>query len=593
MLWKFREHESPPPPEILSDLAAGLDISPRLARFLWQRGLRSREDAAAFLNPSLRGLAPLDAWPGLRHAASLLAEGLMQGKKLCVWGDYDVDGISATALILEFLRAHGMDAAHRIPDRLAEGYGLNTEGIAAVAEQGADILLTVDCGIADNEAAAYAKALGMTVIITDHHLPSGALPEVDAVVNPRLLPCPCPALSGVGVAFFLAAALNAELVAAGKRRVDVRELLDLVALGTLADVVDLNGQNRILVKNGLLQVERGARVGLAALKTACNFSPGAALGSGQVVFALAPRINAAGRMGSGGTALDLFLTRDRARAAELAAELTRLNRERREEENRIYKEAVIQAEEQAGAGCPGLVLFGPDWHPGVVGIVAARIAEKLNRPAVVLSETEGKLKGSGRSVPGFDLHGALETCSALLLGFGGHKMAAGLSMRTELLEAFRAAFNTAVQERLGETPAEAECRIDGELSFAEADFHFLKELEMLQPFGTGNDEPLFASLPVTIKKMYTRNGFTSLELQEENGGPARTAKFWRRPPGLHDAVEGKRIRIAYTPRIDRYNGAASVELRLKDWKEACSNPQPTPSADRLRPGGRLPAAGKG
>ncbi|MDR2668950.1 MAG: single-stranded-DNA-specific exonuclease RecJ [Desulfovibrio sp.] len=567
MRWKFREHDSPPLPGDLSGLAAGLDISPRLARFLWQRGLRSREDLAAFLNPSLRGLAPLDAWPGLRKAASLLAEGLMQGKKLCIWGDYDVDGISATALMLEFLRAHGLDAARRIPDRLSEGYGLNIQGIAAAARQGAEILLTVDCGIADNEAAAYAKSLGMTVIITDHHLPSGALPEADAIVNPRLLPCPCPALSGVGVAFFLAAALNAELAAVGKDRVDVRELLDLVALGTLADVVDLNGQNRILVKNGLLQVACGARVGLAALKASCNFSPGAALGAGQVVFALTPRINAAGRLGSGETALDLFLTRDRARAAELAAELSRLNSERREEENRIYKEAAVQAEEQAGAGRLGLVLFAPDWHPGVVGIVAARIAEKLHRPTVVLSAIEGKLKGSGRSVPGFDLHDAFQSCSGLLLGYGGHKAAAGLSMRAELLDAFREEFHAAVQNRLGKTPPEAECCIDGELSFAEADFHFLKELEMLQPFGMGNDEPLFASPPVTVKKLHTRNGFTALELQEENGGPTRTAKIWRRPPGLQNAVAGKRIRIAYTPWIDRYNGVASVELRLKDWKE--------------------------
>jgi single-stranded-DNA-specific exonuclease len=544
-----------------------MDISPRLARFLWQRGLRSRGDLSAFLNPSLRGLAPLDAWPGLRQAAALLAEGLLQGKKLCIWGDYDVDGISAAALMLEFLRAHGLDAACRIPDRLSEGYGLNIPGIAAAARQGAEILLTVDCGIADNEAAAYARSLGMTVIITDHHLSSGALPAADAIVNPRLLPCPCPSLSGVGVAFFLAAALNAELAAAGKGRVDVRKLLDLVALGTLADVVDLNGQNRILVKNGLLQLACGARVGLAALKAACNFSPGAMLGAGQVVFALTPRINAAGRLGSGETALDLLLTRDRAAAAALAAELSRLNSARREEENRIYREAVLQAEEQAGAGRSGLVLFAPDWHTGVVGIVAARVAEKLHRPTIVLSEIKAKLKGSGRSVPGFDLHDALQACSGLLLGYGGHKAAAGLSLRAEELDAFREAFHAAVLERQGETPPEAECRIDGELSFAEADFDFLKELEMLQPFGEGNDEPLFASPPVNVKKMHTRNGFTALEVQEEKGGPTRTAKIWRRPPGLRNAVEGKRIRIAYTPRIDRYNGAAAVELRLKDWKE--------------------------
>lgn len=498
----------------------------------------------------------------------MLVDGLLEGRRLCVWGDYDVDGITSTALVLDFLSRHGFTASHHIPGRISEGYGVNVEGLSRLAEEGISMLLTVDCGISDNGALAHAKALGMTVIVSDHHLPAEELPAVDALVNPRVSDCPCPALAGVGVAFLLMAAANSELVARGRKRVDVRSLLDLVALGTLADVVDLNGQNRILVKNGLLKISEGARVGLAALKAACNFTPTAPLGAGQVVFTLAPRINAAGRLGSSEAALELLLTDDRKRAAQLAGELSRLNAERREEEDRILQEAMGQAREQAALGCMGLVLYSPDWHPGIIGIVASRVVETLNRPCVVLSALDNFLKGSGRSVRGFDLHEAFTRSSGLLLGYGGHKMAAGLSLLPEQLVPFREFFAGLAAEELGKKPAEAECRIDGELAFAEADFHLLKELEMLQPFGMGNSEPVFVSPPVLVRHMRGRPGFMLLDLLDESSGISLTAKAWRHLADLPAALKGRRIRIAYTPRIDRYNGAAAIELRLKDWKEA-------------------------
>ncbi len=310
MQWIYRAQQAAPPPDI-SAWADRLEISLPLTNFLWSRGLQSLEDMELFLNPGLRRLAPLEAWPGLKEAADVLVTGLLAGKKLCVWGDYDVDGITSTALITEFTTSRGFPCAHHIPGRLTEGYGLNKEQIGRLAEEGVDLLLTVDSGISDIAAVAHAKSLGMTVVISDHHLPAEELPPADAIVNPRLAPCPCPSLAGVGVAFFLAAAMNAALDASGRGKADIRPLLDLVALGTLADVVDVNGQNRILIKNGLLLISKGARVGIAALKTACNLSPAAALDAGQVVFALAPRINAAGRLGSSETALELLLTQDR------------------------------------------------------------------------------------------------------------------------------------------------------------------------------------------------------------------------------------------------------------------------------------------
>ena len=568
MLWTFRSDLNPPLPDKVSAWARQLEISELLTRFLWQRGLHDLETMRIFLNPALRGLAPLEAWPGLIEAASVLAGELLQGKKLCVWGDYDVDGITATALVLDFLARQGFEARHYIPNRLTEGYGLTRDVINRLAAEGVGILLTVDCGIADVEAVAHAKSLGLTVIVTDHHLPAAEVPAADGLVNPRLSPCPCPSLAGVGVAFLLMAATNNALNAAGKPKVDMRVLLDLVAFGTLADVVELGGQNRILVKNGLLKIAEGRRVGIAALKSACNFSPTAALGAGQVVFTLAPRINAAGRLGSSEAALELMLTTSRRRAADLAAELSRLNAERRDEEERILQEAMRQAEKQAGVGNMGLVLHSPSWHPGIIGIVASRVVEGLHRPTVVLSTVDNYLKGSGRSVSGFDMHAAFNQCSDLFLTFGGHRMAAGISLPPEHLEPFRQRFNALAAGGLGDTPQMAECRIDSELSFAQAAFDLLKELEMLQPFGMGNAEPIFASPPVRVKNMRGRPGFMLLELEDESSGLTLAAKAWRSLADMPSTLKGKYIRIAYTPRIDRYNGAASVELRIKDWKEA-------------------------
>lgn len=566
MLWKFRSELCPPPPENLAELAEKLEISERLALFLWQRGLGDQNSMRLFLNPRLSGLESLDRWPGLTESAEIIAKSLLQGEKICVWGDYDVDGITATALIKDFLSRHNFTVEHHIPDRITEGYGLNNGAIRKLAADGVRLLITVDCGISDNDAVAFAKSLGMKVIISDHHLPAEELPDADGIVNPRMAPCPCPALAGVGVAFLLMAAINVALHEAGREKIDVRPLLDLVALGTLADVVDLNGENRILVKNGLLLLGRGSRVGLAALKSACKFAPSASLGAGQVVFTLAPRINAAGRLGSSESALELLLTNDRRRAEELATELSRLNSERRDEEDRILQEAMQQAKEQVNQGAMGLVLHSPGWHPGIIGIVASRVVESMHRPTVVLSHGDIFLKGSGRSVRGFDMHDAFTRCADLFLGYGGHKMAAGLSILPERLAEFRERFDILAGDALGGAPAEMVCKIDAELGFYDANFELLKELEMLQPFGMGNAEPVFASPPVKVKNMRGKPGFLLLELEDTTCGLTLTAKAWRQLSHMPHSLMGKYIRIAYTPRIDRYNGAASIELRIKDWK---------------------------
>ena len=556
---------SRPPPHAWAER---LNISPLLLDILWRRGLDSPEEMDAFLSPGLRRLAPPEDWPGMEHSAQVLAEGLLAGKKFAVWGDYDVDGVSAVVLVRDVLATHGVAAIVHLPDRRSEGYGLNNAALEQLASQGVELLLTVDCGISDVQAVNRARELGICVVVSDHHLPPSELPKAHAICNPRLAECPCPHLAGVGVAFFLMSALNALLAPHTGARHDMRETLDLVALGTLADVVRLSGQNRILVKNGLLKVAQAARPGMAALKEVCGFHPAASLSGSQVVFSLAPRINAAGRLGQASLAFDLLCAGDYAEALALASALDEMNARRRAEEERMYLEASEQAQERRSA--MGLVLYKPDWHPGIIGIVASRIVEDMYRPTLILCDDQGSLKGSGRSIHEFDLHEALRGLENLFLAFGGHRLAAGLRLECGKLEELRVRFDAAARACLGDAPLTAGLTLDGELDFDKAaDFAFLKELELLQPFGSGNAEPVFASPPLVIRRRRTfgpEKNHVALEVEDPSCGITLHAKAWRQAGALPDSVCGRRIRLAYTPRMDTWNGAPSVDVRIKDWK---------------------------
>ena len=551
-----------PPPDSLNDWADNLGVTPRLARLLWMRGITDLRGMDVFLSPGLKHLAPLDRWPGLEQAAAVLAEGLQRGELLAVWGDYDVDGLTATALVKDFLASRGMEALHHIPDRFAEGYGLNRAGVEALAARGVKMLLTVDCGIASLDAVERAKELGMAVVVTDHHLPGDELPAADAICNPRLAQCPCPDLAGVGVAFLLMAAVNRLLPG---DPLDIRRYLDLVALGTLADVVKLNGENRILTKNGLLLLAEAARPGVAALKEAAGFAPKAALGAGQVVFSLVPRINAAGRMGQAQTALDLLLAPDLETAQPLAAELERLNGLRRREEDAILEEALRQAEEHLSR--LGLVLYGPHWHAGVIGIVASRVVEEHYRPTLILCDDGERLKGSGRSIREFDLHAGLLACSDVLLGFGGHRQAAGLSLSPDNLEPLRKRFHQAVAAQLGDAPLTPSLPVDGEMGLQAVDYGLLKELDLLQPYGPGNPEPVFVSPPLNVRRVsFFGNGHVKLELHDQAAGVTLRGKAWRQADSFPPDAAGKTIQTAFSPKLDTYNGVASIDLTIKDWR---------------------------
>lgn len=571
--WIFRDAPQGAPD---AAWAEALGISPTLLGLLWQRGFTTRDGMDAFLSARLTTLCPPARWPGVDEAAALFVRELVLGKKPVIWGDYDVDGITATALALDVLDVHGIAAGYHIPDRRAEGYGLNVPAIERLASEGYGVLLTVDCGIADVEAIARARELGMTVIVTDHHLPPDELPPAHALCNPRLGPaedCPCPDLAGVGVSFFLMAAVNNLLARRTGRRYKMDDALDLTALGTLADVMRLTGQNRVLVRGGLEKIAGARRPGMLALKTVSGLDPLARLTGGQVVFRLAPRINAAGRMGKADTALRLLRCRDCAKAAELARQLDALNTERKQEEERIWTAAREQAlrlmEERPR---PALVIYGADWHPGIIGIVASRLLDEFCRPAIILCDDGGSLKGSGRSVREFDLYAGLQQCAGLLSGFGGHRQAAGIRLEKDRLDAFRDVFETICAAVLGTDPAQPALLIESELDFATAGNQtFLRELDLLQPFGPGNAEPVFASPPLLIRDrlpLGQSGQHVRLKVQDTSSGVTLIAKAWRMAEAFPPEMIGKRIRIAYTPRIDMYNGIASIDLGIKDWQPA-------------------------
>lgn len=563
-IWKAR-NESAPPPAVIA-MAEELSVSPIIIDILWNRGLTSLEEMDQFLSPGLRHLAPLDEVPGLTEAAEALAHGFADGRKLAVWGDYDVDGITSTTLVTQFFEGRGIDILHHLPNRMEEGYGMNIPGVERLAEAGATMLLTVDCGISDNESVARAKELGMIVVVTDHHLPGDALPAADAVCNPRLRDGgPYDDLAGVGVAWMVMAALNKLLPG---DPVDMRSMLDLVALGTVADVVRLNGMNRILVKNGLLLIRDAKRPGMAALKVVSEYERTADLGAGQIGFNLAPRINAAGRMGDPTKALDLLLSKSFDDAMPIAEELNSINLERRRQEQEISEEAFTQAESMKDMA--GLVLHADHWHPGIIGIVASRVVEKYYRPTLLLCSAEdgNLLKGSGRSISEFDLHEGLKSVSSILNGFGGHKQAAGLSILPENLDALREQFNEYVISQLGPEPLTPTLKLDRELPFADITHTLLKELEMLQPFGMGNPEPVFATTPVTVAEHRTfgrEREHVKLVLADDDTGARLPGKAWRMGSTLKRDIQGRVLRFAFTPKIDRYRGIPKIDLRIRDW----------------------------
>ncbi len=554
-------------------LAGALGIHPLAARVLAARGLGDRDAAEAFLAAPLAELPDPFAMKGMEAAVTRIARAIEGGERIACYGDYDVDGVTSTALLAGLLRAAGGDAVTYVPHRLVEGYGLNGDAVARLAGGGVRLLVTLDCGITSVEEVRAAGALGIDTVVVDHHTVPVELPAAAAILNPHQPGCGYPSkdLAAVGVTFALAMALRRRLRERGRFGAErpepnLREALDLVALGTIADVVPLVGANRILVRWGLEELARGRRPGVRALKRVAGVPEGAPVGAGQVAFRLAPRINAGGRLDDAGRGVRLLLAGDEGEARSLAEELDRENQTRQEIERRILAQAIDDAAPRVKAGARGLVLAREGWHAGVVGIVASRIVERFHRPAVLVALGEGAGKGSGRSIEGFHLYEALAACGAHLARFGGHRHAAGVSIETARLGAFREAFEAEAAARLSAEDLVPRCRIDGWVDESEMTDRAAEDLARLGPFGAGHPEPVFAMRGAAARARTVGAGGAHLKLAL---GRLDAIGF-----GLGDRLPAcaGALEAAFTIGFDEWDGTRRLQLRLRDVRRSPSGP---------------------
>jgi single-stranded-DNA-specific exonuclease len=544
-------------------MARSLGIHPAVATVLRGRGIETVEAAREFLNPSLDHLHDPFELPDMSAAVERIVQAIRDSQTVMIHGDYDVDGITATALLVRFLSKLGVDIQYFIPNRFTDRYGLSIDAVRKAAEGGAALVIAVDCGVTGFEPIAEARRLGLDVIVIDHHEPAETLPDANAIVDPKRADSKYPEreLVSAGLCFKTASAVC--------ERLDLpqdslrRAFLDLVALGTIADVAPLVGENRALTHHGLKLLPQTRKVGLKALLQLCGLD--GTVGSSDVGFRIAPRMNAVGRMGDATDALELLLTDDDQEALRIALQLENANRERQREQESTYLDALRLIDDEVDLDTDRvLVLASPDWHIGVVGIVASKILEKHGRPAIMLVTEGEEARGSARSIEGFDINRALEACSDKLIRHGGHALAAGVTLRTGNLDEFRARLNDLAAESI--SPAEIEPRIliDGELVLDEVDEELLESLAMLEPFGRGNPNPMFITRGVEIisaravgrddqhLKLFVSQGDRPVDCIGFNIG--HTTKWLNR-----DTI----LDLCYTPEINEFNGMRGIQLRLE------------------------------
>jgi len=541
-----------PRPEVTA-LASALGLSETTASVLVRRGYSDPAHARAFLEADIPEHDPF-LLGDMEAACAAIRAAIAEGKPICVHGDYDVDGICATALAVTVLRELGAEVSWHLPSRFEEGYGLSGETLTRLAGEETGLVLTVDCGITAVEEVAHAKELGLDVVVTDHHRPGETLPDCPVVAT-RPSDYPFPELCGTGVVYKLAQALGAA---------DLDRRLDLVALATVADVVPLLDENRGLVATGLKRLAVTSNPGLRALMKAARVDP-ATVEAGAIGFRLAPRINAAGRLGHPGTALELLLTDDPKEADRLAAELETLNRDRQAVEDRILREALAQVAEwtEAKQRRRGYVLAGEDWHRGVIGIVASRLVERFHRPVVLIAGGDEEWTGSGRSIPAFDLHGALGTCAGLLGRWGGHRAAAGLSISPENLEAFAEAFAARAGEELSEDDLAPLVRVDAVVRGTELTLDLCRELERLAPFGLGNPGVTLLAVGCEISELGAVGEGKHLKLAVTADGARSGAIAFGQGSQLNRYRRPVRYDVAFKLAANQWNGAVSPQLVVK------------------------------
>lgn len=563
--WTYR----PADPAVVHRLVAETDLPPLLARILVARGFVDIEETGLFLRPALGQLDNPFGLKGMEEAVACIGKAMAQGEAIWIYGDYDVDGITATAILLLTLKELGHEAEYYIPHRLSEGYGLHTDAVEQLAQEGARLIITVDCGITASEAAQRARELGMELIITDHHEPGAELPQACAIINPKQEGCAYDfkGLAGAGVAFKLAHAMlkryHPDPAAA---RDFLKSLLDLAALGTVADIVPIIGENRAIVAHGLEQLRLCKRTGLMHLFDRAGLSP-SQLDAGSISFVVAPRLNAAGRTEHAMFGVELLMTGDNTRARELARQLEGFNENRREIEQGTLEEALALLEPTITD--PVIVVAQEGWHQGVLGIVASRILNQCYRPTIVISIDGDVARGSGRSIAGFDLHEALQHCREHLLQFGGHKMAAGLALATGQIDAFRQAINGYARLVLDEEMMRPLILIDAEAAPEELTAETVGRLTELAPFGPGNPKPIVAlhNYRLTEPPRLLRGGRHIKLLCADPDGRPLTALGWNMIHRIEEfaACRGP-ISLAGTPILNTFNGRTSVELELKDFQ---------------------------
>jgi len=552
--------------------AAELKLSPLIARILTLRGFIDNDATRCYLSSSLRSDLPSPfEMTDMDAAVRRIVDAVRNKEQIGIWGDYDVDGTTGASVLVSFLREIGAQPIYHVPHRIEEGYGLNVAGLKRLQERGAGLVVTVDCGISNANEIAAANAFGLDLVVVDHHQPPDVLPPAVAVVNPHRKDCGFPdkGMCAAGLAFYLVIGLRAKLRETGWFKngaaPDIRHFLDIVTLGTIADMVPLKGVNRTLIKRGLAELGASTRPGVVALKRVAGIADGA-VSAGQVGFRLGPRINAAGRVDYGIKIVELLTTDSSETAQRIAQELEEHNFERRAIEAEVQQHALAQAEAAVAAGDRhSLVLAGEGWHPGVLGIVASRVVERFYRPTVVIGFNDGVGKGSARSIRGFHMVKAFHECSGHLEKFGGHEFAGGLSIRPEHLAPFAAAFEHAARQTLSSEQLSPLLEIDAQLDFSQLTLPLMRELEVMQPFGVGNPEPVFATFGAEVCE---RKAFSAgVRFRLRQAGKLVSGVIF----GVGDdypGQPGETLDVAYRLTENEWNGNTSVELKIADVRKA-------------------------
>lgn len=555
-IWKIRQAR----PDLQEDIASSLHISKITAQILANRGIEDSHSAAQFLNSEISSCHDPYLLKDMDKAVDRIKKAVRVKEKILVYGDYDVDGMTAVALLLTALRDAGAEVESYIPNRLEEGYGLNCEAVRKAHKTGVRLIITVDCGIGSFREIELAKSLSIDVIITDHHeIIDSRVPAGYAVINPIQDGCmyPFKHLAGVGIAYKLASALNFQ------KDNSHLKFLDLVSLGTIADIAPLTGENRVLAKYGMRELNKRTRAGLEALMEVAGLS-GKDISPGHIGFILGPRINAMGRIGSPQTALDLLMAKEKDEALRLAGILDAENRNRQKIEARIQEEALAMVEREVNfKDHKVIVLASKGWHTGVIGIVASRLADRFYRPTILLSLDGETVKGSGRSIDNFHLFDYLSRCRDVLIGFGGHESACGLTMDKERIEDFRIRINEEAAKEASKDVYFARLNIDMEIFLNMLNEDVVNELETLAPFGSENPQPVLSSSNLIVRdapRRIGRGGFKMLVAG--NGITCEAVSFGRSE--LPKPRAGDNIDIAYCPSINNWQGLKSIQLELKD-----------------------------